>query len=45
MSPKRIRQPKRLHKTSAGKKIAVAFPIIMIQSLRAAEMITEMYTR
>ncbi len=34
-----VKQLIKFYKTSAGKKMAVGLPIIMIESLRAAEMI------
>jgi hypothetical protein len=38
-----IKQLIKFYKTSAGKKMTTDFPIIMLESLRAAEMIKEMY--
>ncbi len=35
----------KFYKTSAGQKMAKDFPVIMMQSLRAAEMIKEIYAR
>ena len=38
-----IRQMVRFYKTSSGQKMAREFPTLMLQSLRAAELIKEMY--
>lgn len=40
-----LKQLVKFYKTSAGKKMATDFPIIMMQSLRAAEMIKDMYSK
>jgi hypothetical protein len=39
-----LKQLVSFYKTSAGQKMAADFPIIMMQSLRAAEMIKELHT-
>jgi hypothetical protein len=41
---KELRQLVKFYKTSAGQKLAADFPVIMMQSLRAAEMIKDTYT-
>ena len=40
-----LKQLVKFYKTSAGQKIATNFPVIMMQSLRAAEMIKELYVQ
>lgn len=40
---KELKRLVKFYKTSAGQKMATDFPIIMMQSLRAAEMIKDMY--
>ena len=40
-----LKQLVRFYKTSAGQKTASNFPIIMLQSLKAAEMIKDIYTQ
>lgn len=40
-----LKQLVSFYKTSAGQKMATDFPIIMMQSLRAAEMIKDIYTQ
>jgi hypothetical protein len=39
-----LKQLIKFYQTSAGQKLATEFPVIMIQSLKAAEMIKEIYT-
>jgi hypothetical protein len=39
-----LKQLVKFYKTSAGKKLATDFPIIMLQSLKAAETIKNIYT-
>jgi hypothetical protein len=41
---KELKQLVKFYKTSAGQKMATNFPIIMMQSLKAAEMIKDSYT-
>jgi len=41
---KELKQLVKFYKTSAGQKLATDFPVIMIQSLKAAEMIKDIYT-
>lgn len=40
-----LKQLTRFYKTSAGKKMAIDFPIIMMQSIRATELIKEIYVQ
>ncbi|WP_462248759.1 DUF2059 domain-containing protein [Ferruginibacter sp.] len=40
-----LKQLVKFYKTSAGQKMATNFPVVMMQSLRAAEMIKEIYTQ
>ena len=40
-----LKQLVRFYRTSAGKKMADDFPIIMLKTLRAGEMIKEMYDK
>lgn len=42
---KELKQLVKFYKTSAGKKIATNFPILMLQSLRAAEMLKDIYVQ
>lgn len=42
---KELRQLVKFYRTSAGQKMATDFPILMLQSLRAAEMIKEVYEK
>lgn len=42
-SYKEVKQLIKFYKTSAGKKMAVGLPIIMLESLRATELIAEIY--
>ncbi len=43
-SYKELNRLVKFYRTSAGQKIATNFPFIMMQSLRAAEIIKELYT-
>lgn len=40
-----LKQLVKFYKTSAGQKMAIDFPVIMIQSLKAAEMIKDIYSK
>lgn len=40
-----LKQLVKFYKTSAGQKMATDFPVIMMQSLRAAEMIKDIYAQ
>jgi hypothetical protein len=40
-----LKQLVKFYKTSAGQKMATDFPVIMMQSLRAAELIKDMYAQ
>jgi len=42
---KELKQLVKFYKTSAGQKMASEFPVIMLQSLRAGEMIKDMYEK
>lgn len=44
-SYRELKQLVKFYKTAAGQKMATAFPIIMMQSLRAAEIIKDSYTQ